>query len=68
MTPTTPHQQVGYGDEALGTDGDLAPGPPLTTITYRIDGRTCQRAPSEPPGIQQPPRPPVPVAALPHEP
>ncbi len=51
VTPTTPHQQVGYGDEALGTDGDLAPGPPLTTITYRIDGRTCQRAPSEPPGI-----------------
>lgn len=50
VIPTTPHQQVGYGNEALGTDSDLAPGPPLTTITYRIHGRLCQRDPSQPPG------------------
>jgi len=53
VLPTRPHQQVGYGDEALGSDGDLAPGPPLTTITYRIDGRICRRAPSEPPWIHR---------------
>lgn len=51
VLPERPHQQTGYGDEALGTDGDLAPGPPLTTITYRIDGRLCRRAPSEPPWV-----------------
>jgi len=43
-------QQVGYGDESLGTEGQLPPSPPLRTITYRFDGKLCQRGLSEPPG------------------
>jgi hypothetical protein len=46
VAPTSGHQQIGYGDEAMGTDGDLAPGAPLTTITYRIAGKLCKRGPS----------------------
>ncbi len=46
----SPQEQAGYGGEALGTFGDLAPGPALSLITYRIGGRLCNRAPSLPPG------------------
>ncbi len=41
-----PDQQLGTGSESLGTDGDLAPGAPLTAISYRIGGRLCVRGPS----------------------
>jgi hypothetical protein len=44
-------QQVGYGDESLGTEGQLAPSPPLRTITYRLNGKLCQRGLSEPLGV-----------------
>lgn len=47
----SPKEQAGYGDEALGTFGDLAPSPPLSLITYRIGGRSCDRGPSLPPGV-----------------
>jgi len=43
-------QQMGSGGASIGTEGDLAPSPPLTTITYRLGGRLCQRGPSLPPG------------------
>lgn len=43
-------EQAGSGGEALGTFGDLAPGSPLSLITYRIAGRVCHRAPTLPPG------------------
>jgi len=36
-------QKMGSGGASIGTEGDLAPSPPLTTITYRLDGRICQR-------------------------
>jgi hypothetical protein len=44
-------EQAGYGREALGTFGDLAPGAPLSLITYRIGGSLCNRGPSLPPGV-----------------
>lgn len=44
-------EQVGSGDEVLGSEGDLPPSPPLTAITYRLDGKLCQRGPVEPPGV-----------------
>jgi len=44
-------QQVGTGGGSLGTEGDLSPSPPLTTITYRLAGKLCQRGPSLPPGV-----------------
>ena len=50
---TTPGEQVGTGGGSLGTEGQLPPSSPLTTITYRLDGRLCQRGPVEPPGTQQ---------------
>jgi hypothetical protein len=45
-----PHQNVGVGGESIGTDGDLAPYPPLVAITYRLDGTLCQRGPTLAPG------------------
>jgi hypothetical protein len=48
---TTPGEQVGTGDGSLGSEGDLPPSPPLTSITYRLDGKLCQRGPVEPPGV-----------------
>ncbi|MGA2453190.1 MAG: hypothetical protein ABSG93_06675 [Solirubrobacteraceae bacterium] len=46
-----PHQHVGVGEESIGTEGDLAPEPPITAITYRLDGRLCQRGPTLPPWV-----------------
>jgi hypothetical protein len=46
-------EQVGAGNEALGSEGDLQPSPPLTTITYRLGGKLCNRGPSLPPGMVQ---------------
>jgi hypothetical protein len=46
-----PAEQVASGQEGLGTEGDLPPSPPLTAITYRLDGKLCQRGPVEPPGV-----------------
>lgn len=43
---THPGQQVESGGGSLGTEGDLAPSPPLVAITYRIGGRLCERVPS----------------------
>jgi hypothetical protein len=42
---------VGSGAESLGSEGDLPPSTPLTAITYRLDGKLCQRGPVEAPGI-----------------
>jgi hypothetical protein len=47
----SPEEQAGSGAQALGTFGDLAPGPPLSLITYRIGGRVCNRGPSLPPWV-----------------
>ncbi len=47
----TRDEQVGFGNEALGSEGDLVPSSPLTAITYRLDGKLCQRGPVEPPGV-----------------
>jgi hypothetical protein len=47
---TATGQKAGTGDGSLGTEGDLAPSPPLTAITYRLHGKLCQRGPSLPPG------------------
>lgn len=44
-------EQVGYGNEALGSEGDLSPSPPLTTITYRLDSKLCQRGSVDAPGV-----------------
>jgi hypothetical protein len=48
---TAPHQQAGVGDGSLGTEGDLPPSAPLVAITYRLDGRLCERGPVLPPGV-----------------
>jgi hypothetical protein len=45
-----PAEQVASGQEGLGTAGDLPPSPPLTVITYRLDGKLCRRGPVESPG------------------
>jgi hypothetical protein len=47
----SPREQLGSGDESLGSEGDLPPSPPLTAISYRIDGKLCQRGPVEPSGV-----------------
>ncbi len=39
----------GSGGESLGSEGDLPASAPLTTITYRLDGKLCQRGPVLPP-------------------
>ncbi len=70
VTPARAREQVGYGNEALGTPGDLAPSSPFTAITYRIDGKTCRRGPSQPPWVHhhltdQCPQPRFPKASAP---
>jgi hypothetical protein len=47
---SAPGEQIETGGSSLGTAGDLPPSPPLTAITYRLDGSLCQRGPAEPPG------------------
>lgn len=49
---TGSHQQAGYGFGSLGSEGDLPPSAPLTAITYRLDGRLCQRGPVLPPWVR----------------
>ncbi len=39
----------GSGGESLGSEGDLPASAPLTAITYRLDGKLCQRGPTLPP-------------------
>jgi hypothetical protein len=39
----------GSGGESLGSEGDLPASAPLTAITYRLDGKLCQRGPVLPP-------------------
>jgi hypothetical protein len=48
---TAPHQHAGVGYGSLGTEGDLPPSAPLVAITYRLDGRLCERGPVLPPGV-----------------
>ncbi len=48
---TTPGEQVGTGNESLGSEGDLPPSSPLTAIAYRLDGKLCRRGPVEAPGV-----------------
>lgn len=46
------------GGASIGTYGDLSPRGTLTEITYRVDGRLCERWPVQPPWSHvQPPRP-----------
>jgi len=45
------HQQAGAGYGSLGTEGDLPPSAPLIAITYRLDGRLCERGPALAPGV-----------------
>lgn len=47
---TTAGEQIESGGGSLGTEGDLAPIAPLTTITYKLAGKRCERGPSLPPG------------------
>jgi hypothetical protein len=61
-----PKEHAGSGDEALGTFGDLAPGPPLSRISYRIGGRVCNRGPSLPPGAVSHLANPCPFPHFPH--
>ncbi|MFZ2112514.1 MAG: hypothetical protein WAU77_02135 [Solirubrobacteraceae bacterium] len=39
----------GSGGESLGSEGDLPASAPLTAITYRLDGKLCQRGSVLPP-------------------
>ena len=45
-----PKELEGSGGESLGSEGDLPASAPLTAITYRLDGKLCQRGPVLPPG------------------
>jgi hypothetical protein len=47
---TVPKELDGSGGESLGSEGDLPASAPLTAITYRLDGKLCQRGPVLPPG------------------
>ena len=47
---TRPGEQLGTSGGSMGTEGDLAPIAPLTAITYKLDGKLCERGPSLPPG------------------
>jgi hypothetical protein len=40
----------GYDRESLGSEGDLPASAPLTAITYRLNGKLCQRGPVLAPG------------------
>jgi hypothetical protein len=44
-------EQVGTGDESLGSEGDLPPSAPLTAIAYQLNGKLCNRGPVLPPGV-----------------
>ncbi len=44
-----PKELEGSGGESLGSEGDLPPSAPLTSITYRLDGKLCRRGPVLPP-------------------
>jgi hypothetical protein len=48
---TTPGEQAGTRDGSAGSEGDLPPSPPLTAITYRLDGKLCRRGPVEAPWV-----------------
>ncbi len=48
---TARHQQAGVGYGSLGTEGDLPPSAPLIAITYRLDGRLCERGRVLAPGV-----------------
>lgn len=63
---TNAREQAGYGDEALGSSGELTPSPPLTAITYQLGGELCQRGPSLPPGATQHLTHPCPQPHWPH--
>jgi hypothetical protein len=45
-----PKELEGSDRESLGSEGDLPASAPLTAITYRLDGKLCQRGPVFPPG------------------
>jgi hypothetical protein len=45
------HQRAGVGYGSLGTEGDLPPSAPLVAITYRLNGKLCERGPVLAPGI-----------------
>ena len=45
-----PHEQVGFGSESIGSEGDLPAYPPLTAIVYRLEGKLCERGPVVAPG------------------
>jgi hypothetical protein len=47
-----PREKVGYGDESVGTEGDLPAYPPLTAIAYRLSGKLCERGPVVAPGVR----------------
>ncbi len=44
-----PKELEGSGGGSLGSEGDLPASAPLTAITYRLDGKLCQRGPVLPP-------------------
>jgi len=45
-----PREQVGVGGESIGSEGDLPARAPLTAITYRLEGKLCERGPVVAPG------------------
>ncbi len=45
-----PREQVGIGNESIGTADDLPAYAPLTAIAYRLEGKLCQRGPVIAPG------------------
>lgn len=49
----SPNEQPGYAGASIGAYGDLTPTGVLSAITYRIDGKLCQRGPSEPPWVKR---------------
>jgi hypothetical protein len=49
-----PKELEGSGGGSLGSEGDLPASAPLTAITYRLDGKLCQRGPVLPPwGVER---------------
>jgi len=50
VRPAEPREQVGIGGESIGSEGDLPAYPPLTAITYRLEGKLCERGPVVAPG------------------
>jgi hypothetical protein len=43
VLPTSAQDQLATGGGAMGSPGGLAPMAPLTAISYRLRGRTCER-------------------------